>query len=266
MAYCPQCGKESEQGRFCASCGTPLAADAVAAAAATSRRWRREMWLTAAALGLVMVVCSVVVVSRLQHAAAPEASGAAARRETAPAARPGETPGATPNDTPSLTAIDNRADAPQPAQAAASPVSAGGRDAAPRALIDGSAFSGDSAGAARALPHEGENEEELPGSERYPGSQPVTVENANLPDIGVPVTSEVYSTPDPLPTVLSYYRQRYPDAQVSNVNGQTVLAIDRPGRAMVIALGTAGSETRIALVEPDMVRPNMVQPNMVQPK
>ena len=87
------------------------------------------------------------------------------------------------------------------------------------------------------------------GSDCYPGSQPVTVENVNLPDIGVPVDTEVYTTSDSLSAVISYYRQRYPDAELREVNGQTVIAVARPGATKVIALGTTGSETRIAIVQ-----------------
>ena len=88
------------------------------------------------------------------------------------------------------------------------------------------------------------------GSDRYPGSQPVTVDNANLPNIGIPVATEVYSTTDSVPTVVNYYKQRYPDGQVMEVNGQQVIAVDRPSGAKVIAVGTTGSETRIAIVRP----------------
>lgn len=88
-----------------------------------------------------------------------------------------------------------------------------------------------------------------PGSDRYPGSEPVNVDNANLPDIGVPVATEVYTTSDSVPTVISYYRQRYPDAALSEVNGQNVIAVDGPGETKVIAIGTNGSETRIAIVK-----------------
>jgi hypothetical protein len=86
-------------------------------------------------------------------------------------------------------------------------------------------------------------------SDRYPGSQPIEVKDANLPDIGVPVTSEVYTTTDSLSTVVAYYTQRYPDAEVTEVNGQKIIAIDRPGAAKVIAIGTTGEETRIAILK-----------------
>jgi hypothetical protein len=88
------------------------------------------------------------------------------------------------------------------------------------------------------------------GSDRYPGSQPVNVDTSNIPDIGIPVASEVYTTSDPVATVVSYYRQRYPDARVMEVNGQQVLAVDRPGATKVIAVGSNGRETRIAIVQP----------------
>jgi hypothetical protein len=86
-------------------------------------------------------------------------------------------------------------------------------------------------------------------SDRYPGSQPIEVKDVNLPDIGVPVTSEVYSTTDSLSTVVAYYTQRYSDARVTEVNGQKIIAIDRPGAAKVIAIGTTGEETRIAILK-----------------
>ncbi|MBZ5568418.1 MAG: hypothetical protein LAN64_11275 [Acidobacteriia bacterium] len=87
-------------------------------------------------------------------------------------------------------------------------------------------------------------------SDRYPGSQPVEVKDANLPDIGIPVASEVYTTSDSVSTVVSYYRRRYPDAEVTEVNGQKIIAVNRPGATKVIAVGTTGSETRIAIVQP----------------
>ena len=88
------------------------------------------------------------------------------------------------------------------------------------------------------------------GTDRYPGSQPVEVKDANLPDIGIPVAGEVYSTSDSVPTVVSYYTQRYPDAQVMDISGQKVIAVSRPGVTKVIAVGTTGQETRIAIVQP----------------
>ena len=88
------------------------------------------------------------------------------------------------------------------------------------------------------------------GSDRYPGSQPVNVDDANLPDIGIPVAREVYSTTDSVATVIRYYKQRYPDAQLMEINGQQVLTVDRPGAPKVIAIGTNGQETRIAIVQP----------------
>jgi hypothetical protein len=88
------------------------------------------------------------------------------------------------------------------------------------------------------------------GSDRYPGSQAVSVDDAKLPDIGIPVSHEVYSTTDSVATVIRYYQQRYPDAQLMEINGQQVLAVDRPGLTKVIAIGTNGQETRIAIVQP----------------
>jgi hypothetical protein len=65
----------------------------------------------------------------------------------------------------------------------------------------------------------------------------------------VPVTSEVYTTTDSLSTVVAYYTQRYPDAGVLEVSGQKVIAVNRPGATKVIAIGTTGEETRIAILK-----------------
>jgi hypothetical protein len=89
---------------------------------------------------------------------------------------------------------------------------------------------------------------ESTGSDRYPGSQPIEVD-ANLPDVGVPVASEVYTTSDSVSTVVGYYTQRYSDADVREVNGQKIIAVDRPGATKVIAIGTTGEETRIAILQ-----------------
>ena len=89
-----------------------------------------------------------------------------------------------------------------------------------------------------------------PGADRYPGSQPVELKNADLPDIGIPVAGEVYSTTDSIATVISYYTQRYPDAEVMEISGQKIIAVNRPGMTKVIAIGTTGTETRIAIVQP----------------
>ena len=88
------------------------------------------------------------------------------------------------------------------------------------------------------------------GSDRYPGSEPIKVENVSLPEIGVPVATEVYTTSDTVTAVINYYKQRYPDAEVTEVNGQQVIAVNNPTAPKAIAIGTTGSETRIAIVQP----------------
>lgn len=86
-------------------------------------------------------------------------------------------------------------------------------------------------------------------SDRYPGSEPIKVD-VELPNIGVPVSTEVYSTSDPVNAVISYYKQRYPNATVTEVEGQQIIAINSGRETKVIAVGTTGSETRIAIVKP----------------
>ncbi len=76
------------------------------------------------------------------------------------------------------------------------------------------------------------------------------MKDAALPDIGMPVATQVYTTSDSLSTVMAYYERLYPDAQVMEVSGQNIIAVDKPGMSKVIAIATTGSETRIAIVQP----------------
>ncbi len=71
-----------------------------------------------------------------------------------------------------------------------------------------------------------------------------------MPDVGFPVATEAYTTSDSVETVIEYYKRRYPGAQVSQMQGQNIIAIERNGSAKVIAIGSNGSETRIAIVKP----------------
>jgi len=208
--------------------------------ATEARRHRTKMLLIATVLGLVFVVSAWLVVSHWKH------SG-----------REGQT--STPvQQLPSGSITDAQASTPQsttdagassqshpPAPVAAQPIKTEDANLPPT----------QQQAPAQPRPVESttdtkpQSQQDSPsGSDRYPGSQPVTVENVNLPDIGVPVDTEVYTTSDSLSAVISYYRQRYPDAELREVNGQTVIAVSRPGETKVIALGTTGSETRIAIV------------------
>jgi hypothetical protein len=49
--------------------------------------------------------------------------------------------------------------------------------------------------------------------------------------------------------VVDYYRQRYPEAEVTEVNGQKIVAVNLTGAVKVIAVGSAGPETRIAIFQ-----------------
>ena len=87
-------------------------------------------------------------------------------------------------------------------------------------------------------------------ADRYPGSEAVDMKDTSLPDIGIPVGNQVYTTSDSLSTVMAYYQRLYPDAQVMEISGQNIIAVDKPGMTKVIAIATTGSETRIAIVQP----------------
>lgn len=252
MVFCRHCGKLVDGGRFCSACGGPIAPDALDAMAAELNRHRNQMRLIVIALGLVFVVTMGLIVSRVmlvertggRSLSGDETSAPVTRHQqplpTEPIAAqtpPGQPPQQleraiasdenNPTSRPSLGSID-----PKAVQNAFATLAQNGkqRDPSPQQLPASSAVS--------------------TGSDRYPGSEPLEVKDANLPDIGIPVVSEVYTTTDSLPTVLTYYTQRYSDAEVMEVNGQKIIAVNRPGAIKVIAIGTTGEETRIAVLKP----------------
>ena len=248
MVFCRHCGKLVEGGRFCSACGGPIAPGAVDAIAAKLKRHRNEMLLVMVALGLVFAVAGGLIVSRVMHAERAASGSLPGGESSAPVTRqqqplpappaaaqtpPGQPPPQAivseengPASRPSTTSID-----PKAVQNAFTTLTQNGK---PRELP------------ARQLPA---SDTVSTGSDRYPGSEPLDVKDANLPDIGVPVTSEVYTTTDSLSTVVAYYTQRYSDAEVMEVNGQKVIAVNHPGDTKVIAIGTTGEETRISIVK-----------------
>jgi hypothetical protein len=260
MAFCSHCGKLADGGRYCSACGRPIAPDAVETMTAELHRHRKQMRLMVVALGLVVVVAAGLIVSWVMYAGRPagrsllDGETATLRQQQLPPASP------TTDQTSPGQAIVPNTFAPQPQQQPpqviapnenhpASHPSTGTID--PKAVQD----------ALTTLAPQGKPKDPSPqqplapsaaasDSDRYPGSQPVEVKNADLPDIGIPVAGEVYTTSDSLSTVISYYTQRYPDSEVMEISGQKIIAVSRPGVTKVIAIGTTGKETRIAIVQP----------------
>ena len=255
MAFCSHCGKRAEGGRFCAACGAPIAPDAVVAMTAEVHRHHKQMRLMVVVLGLVVLTGGLIVIRVMfvQRAArfGGETSAAAlqpplpTQKGSAAQTPPGQAiaPDTSISQPPQQPVIVPDANHP------ASHSSAGSID--PQAVqsalstLGQQGKQGDPSLQRLPAPAVGSSD-----SDRYPGSQPVEVKDANLPDIGIPVASEVYPTSDSVATVISYYRRRYPDAEVTEVNGQKIIAVNRPGATKVIAVGTTGSETRIAIVQP----------------
>ena len=247
MAFCSHCGNPTTGGRFCAACGSPIARDAVASVTADLLQRRKTICLLVAGLALFLVGAGLVA-SRVTHTE-PRAGALRAPESFAPAAQP-----APPAQSPTGQAIAAETFPSQPPPSSASTPSANSP------AIHPATHSIDSQEVQRALntlaqrADHGEAQPAVPasvsGSDRYPGSQPVEVKDVSVPDIGVPVASAVYTTTDSAATVVDYYRQRYPEAEVTEVNGQKIVAVNQPGAIKVIAVGTTGSETRIAIVQP----------------
>jgi cytoskeletal protein RodZ len=235
--------------RFCAACGVPVSADAAAVIAAKMRRQHKEMRLLVVGAGLVLAVAVwVSVLSSRRISGGSRVSGATAAAPQAVPALPSAAQNSPDQPTSPSTSGSQLQPPPQASDSStstpASNTPAGGIDleTVQKAL-------------AQLTQHGGAGNTPAPpparsGSDRYPGSQPVNVADANIPDIGIPVTREVYSTTDPVSAVIRYYRQRYPDATLTEINGQQILAVDRAGASKVIAIGSTGQETRIAIVQP----------------
>ncbi|MFI5086862.1 MAG: zinc ribbon domain-containing protein [Terriglobales bacterium] len=254
MAFCSHCGKLAEGGRFCTACGGPIAPDAVEAITAERHRHHKQMRLVVV-LGLVLVIAGLIVIRVMYVERA--AGGSRFGGETSAAALQQPLPG-TAAQTPPGQAITPDTSTSQPQQ---QPVIVPDANRPASHLSTGSIDPQAVQSALSTLVEHGKqtdpSQQQLPApavvasdSDRYPGSQPVEVKDANLPDIGIPVASEVYTTSDSVSTVISYYRRRYPDAEVTEINGQKIIAVSRPGATKVIAIGTTGSETRIAIVQP----------------
>jgi hypothetical protein len=250
MVFCRQCGKSVEGGRFCSACGGPIAPDAVDAMATKLKRYRNEMLLITVALGLVFAVTAGLIVSRVMRAERAASGSPPGGESSAPVTRQQQPlppppaaaqtlPGQPQQQPPQTIVSEENNPASLPSTGSVNPKDVQNpfttlskkekqREPSPQQLPASSAVS--------------------IGSDRYPGSEPIEV-NANLPDIGVPITSEVYTTTDSLATVVAYYTKRYSDAEVTEVNGQKVIAVDRSGASKVIAIGTSGEETRISIVK-----------------
>ena len=243
------------EGRFCAACGRPIATNAVAAMAAELHRHRKQMRLMVGAFSLVFVVAAGLIVSWVMHAERAVGRALSGGETTVPTLRQP----LTSSETPPGQATTSTPSTAQPQQQPSQVIVPGenhpvGRPSAssidPKAVQDAlTTF------ASQGKPKDS-SPQQLPappvassGSDRYPGSQPVEIKNADLPDIGIPVAGEVYTTSDSIATVMSYYTQRYPGAQMMEISGQKVIAVDRPGATKVIAIGTTGKETRIAIVQ-----------------
>jgi hypothetical protein len=230
------------------------------AMAAEIRRHRIEMRLIAAALGLVFLVSAGLVVSHSKRSGQGGETSASVQQPLASAPMIGAQP------TPAQVLTEPQPSPPQqqpPLSISTGPIRY--PDSQPVTVQDGKLVEAQpplpsttridpKVSPPRQLPPSSPPPPvpaDIPsGSDRYPGSEPIKVENVTLPEIGVPVTSDVYTTSDSLSAVVSYYKQRYPDAEVTEVNGQTVIAVTRPGAIKVIAVGTTGSDTRIAIVRP----------------
>ena len=256
MPFCSQCGKPLETGATCADCGKVAASDALTAITTELRRQRSEMRYMAIAVGLVAAVILGLVAGWMLHGQKKEsASPQSSLVQQTPTPVPRSATPANANAAGEIAASPDPDTQPKPATAP-SRKGSNSQAAAPADGIDVQAIQNAVGGMSqRGGQRNSSSQHATAGSaqsaaDRYPGSEPVDVKDAALPDVGIPVSNQVYSTSDSLSKVMDYYKQLYPDAQVMEISGQTIIAVDRPGDTKVIALGTSGSETRIAIVQP----------------
>lgn len=248
VQFCSYCGQRAADGaQFCSACGKPVSlgpTDTIAI-----KRSRLLLAGIVAAVAGLSVVGALAISARM-HAARPQpVSPQAVRSQPQPAQMPAVQAAASGSPAPSPTAESQPV---APANAETVKPAPGGIDvqAVQSALAQLNQKSENIPVTLPAQPAQSQAPAAAPESDRYPGSQPVNIDNADLPNIGIPIAKEVYSTSDSVSTVIAYYRQRYPEAQVMEVNGQNIVAVDKPGATKVIAIGTSGQETRIAVVRP----------------
>lgn len=223
------------------------------------RRHHTQMRLMVAALGLVLVTAGLIVIRVMQVERAGSrvgetpaaATSAAVLRQPLPAQK------GSAAQTALGQAITPDTANSQPQQPEIVPDASTPASHLPSGSIDPQAVQSALSTLAQPGKQSDPSPQQLPApavassdSDRYPGSQQVEVKDANLPNIGIPVASQVYTTSDSVATVVSYYQRLYPDAEVTEINGQMIIAVSRPGATKVFAIGTTGSETRIAIVQP----------------
>jgi hypothetical protein len=243
-----------EAGTVCPACGKLVASDAMELMAAELRRQHTQMWYIVVAMGLVAAATIGLLAGWLLHGQ---------RRENGPASAPVTQPQTPPSQKPVQSSPEqpDGLGSPSSQQGPSAPAptpkenSSGSKTASNN--IDVQAIQNAVRGMAQRGGQKGSaSQQAVTGSgvrsaaDRYPGSQPVDMKDAAIPDVGIPVSNQVYSTSDSLTTVMAYYKQLYPDAQVMEISGQNIIAVDRSGETKVIAIGTSGSETRIAIVQP----------------
>lgn len=252
MSFCSQCGKQVEAGAACPACGKLVAPDPMELMAAELRRQHTQMWYIVVAMGLVAAATVGLLAGWLLHGQRRDAPASAPATQAAP---PSQKPTQSSPEQPESPASPSS----QPGQSAPAPAprenSSGSKTSSTN--IDVQAIQNAVSGMAQRGGQKGSSSQQAvagsaarTASDRYPGSQPVDIKDAAIPDVGIPVSNQVYSTSDSLTTVMAYYKQLYPDAQVMEISGQNIIAVDRPGETKVIAIGTSGSETRIAIVQP----------------
>lgn len=256
MSFCTKCGKPVDRGTTCAVCGEAAVTYAMDTIAAELRRQHQQIWYIVVAIALVAAATVGLVIGWMLHSQ---------HRDNLPSPAPVPQPQAPSSQTPSqvspeqATAAVSPSSQPQqvgPAQAPSPKENSSGNKAS-SSTIDVQAIQNAVSGMSQrggqksaSSQQEGAGSTARSAGDRYPGSQPVDMKDAAIPDVGIPVSNQVYSTSDSLATVMAYYKHLYPDAQIMEISGQNIIAVDRPGETKVIAIGTSGSETRIAIVQP----------------
>lgn len=235
---------------MCAGCGTRTG-DPMLVVAEEMHRNRRELRLLALAMAFVFCVSLAIALAwfvRRDHAeslkviAPPTAprQDSTAPEATTPSARQTPTVPETSSEPSASSSSANRTTRPSTTDSSAIDVQS--VQNAVKNLRSGSG-KGEAATSGNNAPSS--------ASDRYPGSEPLDVKDAAVPDVGIPVASQVYATTDSVSKVMEYYKQLYPDAQVMEISGQNIIAVDRPGETKVIAVGSGEGGTRIAIVRPE---------------
>src|SRR5579872_4562155 len=202
MGFCTQCGKQaSEEDKFCSGCGRSLSSvdlPLISSALPLTPAAKKNILL--AAIALLLVFFGIALHSMISSKPAPVTSvqylPATAPSPTTQQPATNTTPAADsqPQTTPSQPQPEQR---PEPKPSPSTPaVAAPSSGMDMQAVQDMLAKVGKTVTGADSKPAEPTKPSPPASSDRYPNSQPISVDDVAIPNVGLPISRQAYTTLD----------------------------------------------------------------------